>query len=109
LLSPQRTAFPSADQESPSEDEEAAAAAPFVDVGLNDEAKPKKRSIFARFTAADSTAAAADSAAPASAAPAHHGFLFTGRKRGQSGQGAELHPLPSPATAPRVSEVAVSN
>jgi len=60
----------------------------FEEVGLNDETKPKKRGLFSRF--GDSSG---DSPITADARPAsgHHNFLqFPGRKRGQSGQGAEL-------------------
>jgi len=55
----------------------------FEDVGLNDE-KPKKRGFLSRFTDSEDT--------PSDSRPtsSHHGFHFTGRKRGQSGQGAEL-------------------
>jgi len=62
----------------------------FEEVGLNDETKPKKRSIFSRFGDSDSSAPVAPDARPASN---HHNFLFTGRKRGQSGQGAELRSI----------------
>jgi len=55
----------------------------FEDVGLQDDQKPKKRGFLSRFT--DSNDDATD-ARPASS----HGFHFGGRKRGQSGQGAEL-------------------
>ncbi|KAI9819830.1 MAG: hypothetical protein M1827_006399 [Pycnora praestabilis] len=58
----------------------------FEDVGLNDEAKPKKRGIFSRFGDSSDSPASADSRPSSS----HHGFHLTGRKRGQSGQGAEL-------------------
>jgi hypothetical protein len=61
----------------------------FEEVGLGD-AKPKKRGIFARFgETADS--ASDDSARPSSS---HRGFHLPGRKRGQSGQGAELGSMP---------------
>lgn len=52
----------------------------FEDVGLNDEAKPKKRGFFGRFGDAN------ENAHP----PGHHGFHIGGRKRGQSGTGQEL-------------------
>ncbi|KAI9797610.1 MAG: hypothetical protein M1833_005393 [Piccolia ochrophora] len=68
------------DQEPPTAEEG------FEDVGLNDDVKPKKRSLFSRF-AESSDANAAPSPGPG---PSHHSFSFTGRKRGQSGQGAEL-------------------
>ncbi|KAI4187771.1 MAG: hypothetical protein LQ346_005437 [Caloplaca aetnensis] len=62
----------------------------FEDVGLDDEAKqqpPKKRSIFARFGDNSDTANPSDGPRPTSS---HRGFHLPGRKRGQSGQGAEL-------------------
>lgn len=55
----------------------------FEDVGLNDDPKPKKRGFLSRFTDGDDSL---DSRPTSS----HHGFHFSGRKRGQSGQGAEL-------------------
>jgi len=57
----------------------------FEDVGLNEE-KPKKRGFLSRFTDSNDEAAAPD-ARPSSS---HHGFHLPGRKRGQSGTGAEL-------------------
>lgn len=70
----------------------------FEDVGLNDEAKQqpvKKRGIFARFGDSSETAPSQDGSRPSSS---HRGFHLPGRKRGQSGQGAELgnieHPQP---------------
>jgi hypothetical protein len=65
----------------------------FEEVGLNDETKPKKRGLFSRF--GDSS----DSPVTTEAKPVsgHHNFLqFTGRKRGQSGQGAELGSIGRP-------------
>ncbi|TID21264.1 hypothetical protein E6O75_ATG04659 [Venturia nashicola] len=60
----------------------------FEEVGLNDEAKPKKRGLFSRFGDTLADAPVYVDARPASS---HHNFLqFPGRKRGQSGQGAEL-------------------
>lgn len=60
----------------------------FEDVGLNDETKPKKRGLFSRFGDLSGDAPVNADARPASG---HHNFLqFPGRKRGQSGQGAEL-------------------
>ena len=62
----------------------------FEDVGLDDETKqqpPKKRSIFARFGDNAETAVSGDGSRPSSS---HRGFHLPGRKRGQSGQGAEL-------------------
>lgn len=63
---------------------------PFEDVGLDDEAKqqpPKKRGIFARFGDNSDTTNPTDGSRPSSS---HRGFHLPGRKRGQSGQGAEL-------------------
>lgn len=67
----------------------------FEDVGLNDEAKqpPKKRGIFARFGDSVENQPTADSARPSSS---HRGFHLPGRKRGQSGQGAELGNIQRP-------------
>lgn len=61
----------------------------FEDVGLNDETKqpPKKKGIFARFGESSESPTATDSTRPGSS---HRGFHLPGRKRGQSGQGAEL-------------------
>lgn len=59
----------------------------FEEVGLADEdVKPKKKGLFARFgdNSSDSTA---NSTRPPSS---HLGFRLPGRKRGQSGQGQEL-------------------
>ncbi|KEQ79756.1 hypothetical protein M438DRAFT_349468 [Aureobasidium pullulans EXF-150] len=59
----------------------------FEDVGLEDP-KPKKRGFLSRLT--DSNDDGSDSRPTSS----HHGFHFgSGRKRGQSGQGAELKPM----------------
>ncbi|KAI9684795.1 MAG: hypothetical protein M1829_000170 [Trizodia sp. TS-e1964] len=58
----------------------------FEDVGLNDDTKPKRRGLFARFGDSSEVSSPAESAPAAS----RHGFHITGRKRGQSGQGAEL-------------------
>ncbi|KAK2761566.1 hypothetical protein FQN54_001394 [Arachnomyces sp. PD_36] len=60
----------------------------FEDVGLNDEVKPKKRGLFSRFGGDSNDAnSSADTTRPSSA---HRGFHIPGRKRGHSGQGAEL-------------------
>jgi len=65
----------------------------FEDVGLNDEVKPKKRGFLSRF--GDSgTDASGSSLDPV--APTHHGFHLPGRKRGQSGKGAELGNIERP-------------
>jgi len=57
----------------------------FEDVGLNDDTKPKRRGWMSRLT--DSTEGGPPDSRPTSS---HHGFHMPGRKRGQSGQGAEL-------------------
>ncbi|EKG19436.1 hypothetical protein MPH_03299 [Macrophomina phaseolina MS6] len=65
----------------------------FEDVGLNDEPpKPqqKKKGFFARFGDSSENLAKPESR-PSSGLGFHH---LTGRKRGQSGQGAELSPMP---------------
>ncbi|KAI9825486.1 MAG: hypothetical protein M1826_006982 [Phylliscum demangeonii] len=64
----------------------------FEDVGLAEDVKPKKRSIFPRFIAGS------DASTSAASAGYHHGFSFAGRKRGLSGQGAELHNIPRPVS-----------
>lgn len=67
----------------------------FEDVGLNDEPKPqpKKRGIFSRFGDNNSTT----EAKPDEKASTGHHFSLTGRKRAESGQGAELKPMPRPS------------
>jgi hypothetical protein len=70
----------------------------FEDVGLNDEVKPKKKTFLSRFgeSASDN---ATNSTEPT--APAHHTFhllSITGRKRGQSGKGAELGTIERPGS-----------
>lgn len=62
----------------------------FEDVGLDDP-KPKKRGFLSRVMDSDGAATGPDGR-PGS----HHGFHFTGRKRGQSGQGAELGNMKRP-------------
>ncbi|KAI9755814.1 MAG: hypothetical protein M1815_004595 [Lichina confinis] len=69
--------------------------APFEDVGLNDEVKPKRRSIFGRFGDSGDHGAAS----PSTGTSTHHAFLFPGRRRGHSGQGAELHSMPRPVNS----------
>ncbi|KAF2428842.1 hypothetical protein EJ08DRAFT_735413 [Tothia fuscella] len=65
----------------------------FEEVGLHDEVKPKKRGLFARFgDSADSSVPSSPDARPTSS----HLNFFTGRKRGQSGQGAELRSIDKP-------------
>ncbi|KAL8809685.1 MAG: hypothetical protein Q9200_003201 [Gallowayella weberi] len=75
----------------------------FEDVGLSDEAKqqpPKKRGIFARFGDNSDITASGDGSRPNSS---HRGFHLPGRKRGQSGQGAELGNMDRPQ-APIIKE-----
>jgi hypothetical protein len=68
----------------------------FEEVGLHDEVKPKKRGLFARFgDSAESNATPPTDGRPPSS---HHNFLFTGRKRGQSGKGEELRNIPRPSS-----------
>ncbi|OAL50467.1 hypothetical protein IQ07DRAFT_427170 [Pyrenochaeta sp. DS3sAY3a] len=67
----------------------------FEDVGLNDEPKPqpKKRGLFSRF--GDNTHAnEKQEERPTSS---HH-FSLTGRKRAESGGGAEMKPMARPST-----------
>lgn len=60
----------------------------FEDVGLADEeAKPKKKGIFARFGDSGTDNTSSSNNRPGSS---HLSFRLPGRKRGQSGQGAEL-------------------
>ncbi|KAL8839087.1 MAG: hypothetical protein Q9170_001869 [Blastenia crenularia] len=75
----------------------------FEDVGLDDEAKqqpPKKKSIFARFGDNAETTTSGEGSRPSSS---HRGFHLPGRKRGQSGQGAELGNI-NRASAPVIKE-----
>lgn len=68
----------------------------FEDVGLNDEAKqaPKKKGIFSRFgDSSEPPSTTGDAPRPTSS---HRGFHLPGRKRGQSGQGAELGNIDQP-------------
>ena len=71
----------------------------FEDVGLNDEASKaphKKKGIFSRFgDNSDAPAVSGEAARPSSS---HRGFHLPGRKRGQSGQGAELGNIEQLAT-----------
>ena len=68
----------------------------FEEVGLNDEAKqpPKKRGIFSRFGENPEASPTGESSRPSSS---HRGFHIPGRRRGQSGQGAELGSIERPA------------
>jgi hypothetical protein len=66
----------------------------FEDVGLNDEPKPqpqKKRGLFARF--GDNNSNAEDKKPEDRPTSSHH-FSLTGRKRAESGAGAEMKPMP---------------
>ncbi|KAK4691272.1 hypothetical protein P7C71_g5691, partial [Lecanoromycetidae sp. Uapishka_2] len=68
----------------------------FEDVGLNDEIRqvPKKKGIFARFgDNSELPSTTGDAPRPTSS---HRGFHLPGRKRGQSGQGAELGSIDRP-------------
>jgi hypothetical protein len=68
----------------------------FEEVGLTDE-KPKKRGLFARFGDEDKAVPPSPTQAEARPSSSHHSWLgFGGRKRGQSGQGAELGSMPGP-------------
>ncbi|KAI9761400.1 MAG: hypothetical protein M4579_001050 [Chaenotheca gracillima] len=72
----------------------------FEDVGLNDDTKPKKRSIFSRFgDSSETPAATANPNVPTNPGAGHRGFHFTGRKRGASGQGAELGSIDRPQSS----------
>ncbi len=68
----------------------------FEDVGLNDEPKPqaqKKRGLFSRF--GDNANTNANEKQEDRSASTHH-FSLTGRKRAESGGGAELKPIAKP-------------
>ncbi len=83
----------------------------FEDVGLNDEAKPKRRGLFSRFgDSGDGHASSAQAGAPQNHHHHHHhhGFSFTGRRRGHSGQGAELGNIARPPSSGKP-EVPVSS
>ena len=70
----------------------------FEDVGLNDETKQqplKKKGIFSRFGDSAEPPVSGEAARPNSS---HRGFHLPGRKRGQSGQGAELGNIDRPIT-----------
>jgi hypothetical protein len=71
----------------------------FEDVGLNDDPKPvqqaaapKKRGFLSRLTESSN-----DQAAPGATSGQESKWHFGGRKRGQSGQGAELGSMPQPS------------
>lgn len=104
MASPNKSALRSSSQlERPQLTEEE----PFEDIGLHDETKQpaKKRGIFSRFGDSSESATAADNSRPNSS---HRGFHLPGRKRGQSGQGAELGQITKPATAEGVNGGAVA-
>ncbi|KAL2832138.1 hypothetical protein BDW59DRAFT_139774 [Aspergillus cavernicola] len=80
----------------------------FEDVGLNDdEAKPKKKGIFARFGdfTSDSQSGGTGSGSGSGSKPTSHiGFHLPGRKRAQGAPISEMGAIKSPAP-PGVSEV----
>ncbi|KAF2276088.1 uncharacterized protein EI97DRAFT_473979 [Westerdykella ornata] len=91
-LQEQRPSSSTAD-ESPHAD--ADAEQEFEDVGLDDEPKPapKKKGLFARFggeSSHENGAAGSEEKSSGSGVSSHLHFGFPGRKRAQSGQGAEL-------------------
>ena len=63
-------------------------------MGLNDDTKPKRKSIFSRFGDSVDPPSSEEGSRPSSS---HRGFHLPGRKRGQSGQGAELGNITKPA------------
>lgn len=67
----------------------------FEDVGLNDDPKllPKKKRIFSRFGDNHEMPPSTENSRPNSS---HRGFHIPGRKRGHSGQGAELGKIDRP-------------
>ena len=75
----------------------------FEEVGLNEESKPKKRGIFARFGDSGEHVGEENSRPSSS----HRGFHLPGRKRGQSGQGAELGSMPQRQQVQELEEVTV--
>ncbi|MCJ1245050.1 hypothetical protein MMC30_002251 [Trapelia coarctata] len=120
-----RSALTAAHFKPPQPTSEEAQDAPFEDVNLNssakppssnpsshsnfhshsnatptdDPAKPKRRSLFARFgDSADPSASTSDADKEGGSRPgsSHRGFHLPGRKRGQSGQGSELGQIPKP-------------
>lgn len=72
----------------------------FEDVGLNDEqkAQPKKKGFFSKFGSEH------QESNPATPSQSVSRFLIPGRKRAQSGQGAELGPMDRPRTATPVQQ-----
>lgn len=95
IVSPRATIKEQIDRERPETTDEER----FEDVGLNDETTKvshKKKGIFSRFNDnSDAPAIGGDAARPNSS---HRGFHLPGRKRGQSGQGAELGNIEHMAT-----------
>lgn len=94
MKSPARSALRTSSQlDRPEKTEEES----FEDVGLNDESKvpPKKKSIFGRFGDNSEGPTNSDNSRPSSS---HRGFHLPGRKRGHSGQGAELGHIDRPPT-----------
>jgi hypothetical protein len=70
----------------------------FEDVGLNDD-KPKKRGLFTRLGDEQKAIPPSPTQIDSKPASSHHGWLsFPVRKRGQSGQGAELGAIPGPTS-----------
>jgi len=68
----------------------------FEDVGLNDEqSKPKRKGFFSKFGDGET----------GNTSPTASRFHITGRKRGQSGQGAELGSIERPGTAGSTAEI----
>jgi len=68
----------------------------FEDVGLNDD-KPKKRGLFTRLGDEQKAMPPPPTQLDGRPTSSHHGWLsFPGRKRAQSGQGAELGAIPGP-------------
>jgi hypothetical protein len=63
----------------------------FEDVGLaDDDSKPKKKGLFARFADSSTSTDAPSSGNNSRPSSSHLPFRLPGRKRAQSGQGAEL-------------------
>lgn len=77
------------EQPEPTEEEK------FEDVGLNDDAKPKRKGIFSRL---GDSSASTPSDNPRSSTT-HLGFHLPGRKRGQSGTTSELWNMKPPPSA----------
>ena len=85
----------------------------FKEVDLNDDAKPKRRGIFARFGGDSNDTHSNPSNENSRPTSSHHfGINFAGRKRGQSGQGAELRSMPrgeNPITTHTTPEIKVDS